>query len=375
MNKKIFIILIPVITILVMILGMIFQITRCPLPQSRPIYNLIIKIKPDSGWAYKQLAKTYFMAKKYGWAGRYFTKAIALNPKDFEAFTYLGFLYGPFDSLASLGAFSEALKINPDYLPAIRSRGILYSEHKEYQKAIDDFTHFIKIKANSADIYYYRSLVYKALGQTDNYAKDYERAAQLDKKYAHSYAIGLGGWKVPKPDSGYNKQLDYYTGLIASNPNDIESWNSRAKLWMSLGKFDKAIEDFTQTVKINPNFARGYNNRGACFYSKKEYARAIEDYNKAIELAPNFVMPYSNMGNAYKDQGQYKEAIEWFKRAMQIDPNFPDTYFNCGIAYRDMGMFKEAVQCWEKCIKLNPASAGMLGAEIKQARMTEKEAL
>jgi tetratricopeptide (TPR) repeat protein len=93
-------------------------------------------------------------------------------------------------------------------------------------------------------------------------AADYDKAIQLDSKYASPY-------------------------------------NDRGLIYYDNKNYDRAIADYDQAILLNPKFALAYNNRGNAFRAKGDPNRAIADYDQAIQLDPKYALAYNNRGDAY----------------------------------------------------------------------------
>ena len=120
------------------------------------------------------------------------------------------------------------------------------------------------IRFDSGSIAYSnRGVAKKAKGDLAGAIADYNRAIELDPKYAAAY---------------YNRGLA-----------------KKAK-----GDLDGAIADYNRAIELDPKLAIAYNNRGIAKEAKGDLDGAIADYNRAIELDPKLAIASNNRGNAEK---------------------------------------------------------------------------
>ena len=77
--------------------------------------------------------------------------------------------------------------------------------------------------------------------------RDFDKAVQLDPKYAYAY-------------------------------------NNRAATKFKLKDYAGSVEDCTEAIKINPNYGYAYSNRGNAKELLRDDSGACEDWKKAVEL-------------------------------------------------------------------------------------------
>ena len=73
---------------------------------------------------------------------------------------------------------------------------------------------------------------------------------------------------IPEDDKEY-RSFAYYT---------------RSILWGNLGKWDNAINDMSESIKLNPNDAESFKTRAEMYVNTKHYEEAIEDVNRVLSL-------------------------------------------------------------------------------------------
>jgi tetratricopeptide (TPR) repeat protein len=161
---------------------------------------------------------------------------------------------------------------------AYTHRGLAYSEARENNRAIQDFTQAIRLDPDYAPAYNDRGVAYKDIGEFDRAIEDYTHAIGMYPRYAKAFA-------------------------------------NRGIAYKNKGENGHAIEDYTRAITLDPKFAPAYNNRGVAYNSQGDHVRAIEDFNQAIMLNPEYTMAYYNRGLAFKANGDNDRALTDFSRA------------------------------------------------------------
>ncbi len=106
------------------------------------------------------------------------------------------------------------------------------------------------------------------------------------------------------PDNGY---AHCYMSLICSACSDLKlamqaanssielipeedteyrsfAFYTRSIIWGNLGQWDKALKDVTKSIEINPNDAESYKTRAEMLLNLDKYEEAIDDLNAALKI-------------------------------------------------------------------------------------------
>jgi len=162
-------------------------------------------------------------------------------------------------------------------------RGIAYSVHEEYDKAVTDFEMSLKKKPGTAG-------VLNNLGQVHYLQNDFDAA------------------------------IKDFTAAITSAPDHFIALNNRALCLIAKEDFDGALRDLNAALKLNQKYPEALNNRGVVFSKKGDYPAAIKDYSAALEIDDKYIDAYGNRSFAYRQLKKFTEAISDLQMAMHKNP-------------------------------------------------------
>ena len=151
------------------------------------------------------------------------------------------------DLRGAIEDFNQAIRVNPNYLPAYQARGNLLSSQGNQQGAIADYNQALRLQNTYAPAYIGRASAHSAMGNQEAAIDDYSRALKLNNRYVQAY-IGRG--------AAYAALLD----------------------------FNRALNDFNQALGQDPNNPAAYYNRGSVLALRGDRTNAIGDFQQAAEL-------------------------------------------------------------------------------------------
>ncbi|MDP3112937.1 MAG: tetratricopeptide repeat protein, partial [Thermodesulfovibrionales bacterium] len=116
------------------------------------------------------------------------TNAIALNPKNIEAYGLRGIIYASHNDseylLRALDDINKVAELNPKRKGIYGIRGTVFARLGKYKQAIADINNEIGRGSNDAMFYYYRGISYTNLGYDQQALNDFKVAVKLGDKSA-----------------------------------------------------------------------------------------------------------------------------------------------------------------------------------------------
>ena len=154
--------------------------------------------------------------------------------------------YRATDNNEAVHAYSEAIRLKPDFAEAYFNRNLARHALGDLDGALADCGIAIRLKPDAA-AYSSRGVTRQALGDLDGALADSETAIRL------------------QPDDG---QMYYNRGVIRT----------------ALGDRDGALADYSTAIRLKPDHPDAYYNRGLIRRRQRQYTSAIADYRKYLEL-------------------------------------------------------------------------------------------
>ena len=139
--------------------------------------------------------------------------------------------------------------------------------------------------------------------------------------------------------------------------------------------YKKALAGYNEVIKLLPNDSESYNNRARCYLSSKQLEKALDDHNRAISLDPMNYEFYLWRSITYNALGKMKEAKADIEKAAELNSEYADrSYFIFADSiYHYTKNRKEAAEYYKKVVKLGGLIWGQQAQQILDAWGMRKE--
>jgi tetratricopeptide (TPR) repeat protein len=158
--------------------------------------------------------------------------------------------------------------------------GRLFSDRREYARAIDAFNQAIEEEGKFAIYFFQRGLCYSRLGQLSAALSDYDNAIACDGRQAFFF-------------------------------------NYRGILYQKMGDKEAARRDYDSAIRLHPQYGYAYSNLGNLYLDLRQYAKALEHHRKAAELVAHDGQILYNLACSYARNQQVEKALATLQEAIR----------------------------------------------------------
>jgi tetratricopeptide (TPR) repeat protein len=256
------------------------------------------------------------------------------DPKDIEAYNYLGFISLAQNNLSQAQEYLEkCLEIQGDFVHALNNLGILFLIKNDFNNAEAYFKKAIKSQPIGFPFAYQNLASEKAM------VEDYTSALAVLKE-AKEMNISLEnnwehmmGWLMIKLGK-FQDAKNWYADKLIQEPNNDLLYNNLGVCYRSLGDLKHAEENFLQAISIfraSPNrrdirSLKAFYNLARVGVEKKEVVSVKKTAEDILRINPGDAYGLYFLGVSHVMRGQFKPAENFFERAYKIDPNIPELY-------------------------------------------------
>ncbi len=265
--------------------------------------------------------------------------------------------------------------------------GKQFAEAKKYEEAVSNFSKSIDEKPEFTKAYHQRAKVYEATNREELAVKDYESLIVLEPKKEKHYknaakmrfelqqydtALALVNKAIElkeKYQEAYLVKSDILMAqdkkekalLTADKAIDLdataEAFLSRAKIRLSLNKFEQAELDFRNTIQKDKKIIEAYVGLAESLYKQDKLNEALGVCMNTIGKNDSYKPAYILRAKIYQKKVDFPNAINDLSKVIMLFPNDPDInqiYLTRGDLYFDFNQHLNAINDYAKVIKAEP---------------------
>ena len=167
----------------------------------------------------------------------------------------------------AVGAYTEAIKLDPLTELFYDRRAEAYGVLGEYSLAIEDYKSIIQLNPDNVSAYSGKAVALFSLSRLEEAVLDF---GQIIKLHDESIAI--------------LKDRERYEEAANIDPALAIAYNNRGSAYYELGRIDRAVEDYDRAIQLSPRTAEFYANRAFAYELQNKNAKAQQDLVRAIQL-------------------------------------------------------------------------------------------
>ena len=266
------------------------------------------------------------------------------------------------DLPAAIAAYTEAIRLDPQYALAFAERSIALSAfageantkvaaREALSKAQADARQALSLAPDLAQ-------AHLALGGVSEINLDF---TQANDEYERALALAPGNAEVLRTSSRLATNMGHFdTGLEAARRAvqlDPLAWQSRAALaWALLAgrRYEEAVGAFAEVISLDPDFELAFGNRGFAYYGLGDLERA----RASCETKPDYGVNQQCLAVIYDKLGRHADA-EAVLTKMKATAGDAMAYQYATI-YAQWGQRAKALECLETAMRLRDSGLQLL---------------
>ncbi len=241
-----------------------------------------------------------------------------------------------------------ALKLVPDYVPALMTEASLYQATSEPEKALEIYRRLAEDGKAERGVMSALAGLYEKTGKVGEGIDTFERIRR-ERPDAAEADVGMGRLEEAQGDPGAAEAL--YREAIRKDPADPEAAARLFEILKKRGEETTLEPVVAHALSLNENSVGHHNLMGLILERKGDWAGAERHLLRAVELDPDYAGVLANLGSLYARTGRPDEAIRILSRAVEKEPANYEARMNLGAALGKAGRHQEAIAQFEEARK------------------------
>jgi tetratricopeptide (TPR) repeat protein len=306
--------------------------------------------------------------RDFGKALQMLQPALETSPRNPQLWVFQGLAYsGEGNKTAALGSYQAALKIAPDYLPALEGAAEL-----EYDAgrpdAVPPLEHILRLRPHDATSHAMLAVLAYKSGDCEKAAAHFSESGPiLNSQPGALQAYGACLLKLKQPD----KAVEIFQALLKLQGNDPRARQGLAAVQLSAGQTQNALATLRPLLDANPD-VRTMQLAAAIYEANHDTPNAVNILRQAIVKDPRNTGLYVDFADIAMNHQSFQTGIEMINAGLKLQPAAAELYLARGVLYVQLAEFDRAEADFEKAEQLDPrqglsaAAQGMVAEERNQ---------
>jgi tetratricopeptide (TPR) repeat protein len=247
-------------------------------------------------------------------------------------------------------ALSDALRVQPGYLPALLGLGNISLQQNDANSALAYASRVIVTSFWLADAHVLAGSSYLLLGDQDQAQRAFELAAGLNPRSPAAeerlgYVLGIRG--------NYADAEKAYESSLAIAPDYAPALSGLAGILEKEGKSKQASARIDRQIAVQPGAFQLYVAKAEFCIAQKDWACAEHSYEKTLALNPYYVNGYLALAHVYAATDRPQGMIQAYEAARTKFPEYLPTYVLLAQVYEYVGDIDRARQTYQDALKVD----------------------
>jgi len=294
--------------------------------------------------------------------------ALQAYPQNPQLWMFQGLAYsGMGDHKSALDSFQSALKIAPEYLPALEGASQLEYEAGS-PDAVPYLEHVLRLSPQDSTAHAMRAALAAREGDCATAVTHYALSGPaLNSQPAALRDYGVCLMRLKQNE----KAVEIFRGLLASNPDDPRARRSLAAVQLSADHPKEALATLQPLLDSDPNTST-MRLAAAIYEANKDTPNAVRVLRDAIVKNPTDKTLYVDFAEIALDHQSFQAGIEMIDSGLKLQPNAAEFYVARGVLYVQLADYEHAEADFERAEQLDPnrdlsaAAQSMLAEEKDQ---------
>jgi tetratricopeptide (TPR) repeat protein len=261
-----------------------------------PVFEQLAKLLPERTYPKFDLAVLYVNTKQYHDAIKVLEPLLAANQSDPDLLRLASDAYeGSGDTPEAVSLLRQAIVLNPADADSYNAFVVICLDHESFQAGIDMVDAGLQRIPDSPSLYISRGLLYAQLAQYEKAEADFNTAEHLDSKQSLSaYAMDIVELQKDMSDKTHSdKALMEIRSHLKSHPDSALLHFLLAKLLVyqesdtDAEVSGEAVASALLAVKLKPDLVEARDLLASIYTRSNQYSLAIDQCRTALKYSPS----------------------------------------------------------------------------------------
>jgi tetratricopeptide (TPR) repeat protein len=347
-------------------------------------------VEPDSSFP-PELTQAESAIEKHDYvsAEPLLKKLVASEPKNFQAWFDLGFVYnGLGNNAESIEAYRKSVAAKPDVFESNLNLGLMLAktgqpdaeqflraattlkptanvdegharawlslahvlENTKPEEAIEAYKQAAALEPKDPEPHLSAGLLQEKENHFAEAEQEYKQALAIDPSSSDALT---GMANIQMRGQRYAEANPMLRKIIAMHPDDVSARVQLGRILLIIGKNDEAMAELQAALKLDPGNFNVQSDLANLYVKNKKYDQAEAQYRSLLAANASDAELHHGLGLVFLKERKYPEAQQELLAAVKLKPDF-------GAAYGDLATAADENKNYELAIKAADARAKFL---------------
>jgi len=243
---------------------------------------------------------TYLRNRTYESKLRIWADVASKSPQNFRAYYNLGnALYKegkPYDAIRN---YSEALRIEPDFILAHINLGVVLTEVGRLDDAVSHLSEAMRMRPSDVKIQNNLGHALTMSGRLDDAVRHLSKAVRHAPKFAEAHNnLGI----ALAQQGNLTDAMAHFSKAAAIEPHNAKIQGNLGQAFMLQGDLPKAARHYSEAVRIDPGYAEAHYHLGVVRVRQGDLDSGIDHLSLALKLRPGFTEARQELNRALRSK-------------------------------------------------------------------------
>jgi len=290
-------------------------------------------------------------------------------PKDPQLWVFQGLAYSEKgNQKAALASYQSALRIAPDYLPALEGAAQL-----EYDAgsaaAVPLLQRILRVRPNDPTSHAMLAVLAYKKGDCGTAVQHFSQSAPLvDSQPGALQEYGSCLVQLKQME----KAIPIFQQILVSHPDDPRARRGLAAVQLAAEQPQDALTTLQPLLTASAPDVSTMQLAAAAYEANKDTPNAVRILRDAIVKDPQNIALYVDFANIAMTHQSFQTGIDMINAGLNLEPKAADLYLARGVLYVQLADYEKGEADFEKAEQLDPrqslsaAAQGMIAEEKNQ---------
>ncbi len=248
--------------------------------------------------------------------------------------------------------FKQALKLRPDYVPALLGRAAASQMQGDHRAALAIYERLLESQPERIELLV--NALSAAAGVQDREKTAALAARLLNLRPGHPAAgVALADAALQRED--FDTAIRLCSELTQTLPDSFDNWFNLGICCHRTGQFQSAVEAFDRALEITAGDPDALEAKARAWSASDRTVEALEAWDAVVRAAPERGEAWFQKGRLHYESGQWKDAADAFEHCRERSTEHPvQVVLNLGLSRWKAGQLAAARDALELTLVQDP---------------------